>query len=132
MALDPHVHVVTDFANARASELVSRVMDCLKHEIGELRGDPKLQTVWDEICVQVQGEESLFWNAYVQHLEQHFERQIEELETYELRALWLQTLDGEMWWSETETSGPVPYERGAIVDWLVGSLLSEAADEALG
>lgn len=54
--------------------------------------DSGLENLWDEICVQVQGEHSLFWELEQEYLYQLIYHQLEKRCTQnQLRILWLQT-----------------------------------------
>ncbi|MDP2244730.1 hypothetical protein [Pseudomonas sp.] len=55
---------------------------------GEFSG---LGSVWEEICVQQQGEESLFWDVYLEVIDTFIAARLEGLQPYELDALWLRT-----------------------------------------
>ncbi len=57
----------------------------------------ELDTTWEEICVQVQGEHSLFWDAYDLTVQQRLMAQISQLLDHEREALWLQTQPGMEW-----------------------------------
>ncbi len=64
--------------------------------------DGELENLWEEICVQVQGERSFFWNAYVDYMESCIAKTLKEKCTYpELQMLWLQT-DSFDYWSNCE------------------------------
>src|SRR5262249_53262429 len=71
---------------------LQKMTDCL------LSGDDSLlKNVWDEMCVQVQGQESGFWEAYLNTLEQLISQQVQPLETTIKQAIWLQTEAGFDW-----------------------------------
>ena len=59
-----------------------------------------LKNAWDEICVQVQYDESTSWDTYVDLMEGMAEGEIEELPAHQREAMWLQTSEGEDWEDE--------------------------------
>ncbi len=90
---------------------------------------PHLRTVWDEVCIQVQGEESVLWDAYVEQIELLLNHEITRLPTLEREALWLQTNAGRDWeFAEERTTNEPPVCFGDIVDDVLSQLLSQAAD----
>ena len=52
-----------------------------------------LKNLWDEICVQVQGEQSVFWEMYIELIDSCIERQADKLKPHELMAIWWQKED---------------------------------------
>ncbi|OJV66756.1 MAG: hypothetical protein BGO41_04865 [Clostridiales bacterium 38-18] len=53
--------------------------------------DSVLENVWEEICVQMQFEESFFWDTYEFHIIELIKRELESLPKQELQAIWLST-----------------------------------------
>jgi hypothetical protein len=58
--------------------------------------DSGLVSTWDEICAQVQGEHSIFWDAYEDVMDRFVAEAVRELKPYQLEAVWLQTVNGEV------------------------------------
>lgn len=52
--------------------------------------DSGLNNLWDEICVQVQRELSIYWDDYVDVIDSCIERQASKLKPHELMAIWWQ------------------------------------------
>ena len=70
--------------------------------------DSELKNTWDEICVQVQGDQSFFWDAYKQCLNNTVAGALLDLEPYELEAVYLQT--EEAWeWEDEDPETREPY-----------------------
>ncbi len=63
--------------------------------------DSVLRNYWDEICVQIQNEESFYWDAYVFTIKQIIDPKVNELSPNARMAIWLQTEKGYQW-DETE------------------------------
>ena len=59
--------------------------------------DSVLANLWDEVCVQVQGEQSIFWDYYVGLMEGFIEQNASMLSEEILKAIWLQTENGISW-----------------------------------
>jgi hypothetical protein len=75
-----------------------------------------LTNVWDEVCVQVQFEESVFWDAYAHTVTSLATGEFAKLAEYEKEAVWLQSPEGISWSCEDEgerESAPV-YDPDAI------------------
>ena len=98
--------VVTDLAAAVSKRVVTRVRRQLQGMREGMQGgdDSPLANLWDEICVQVQFEESIFSNMYLDIIEQLVLEAIRRLPRYELEAVWLQT-DAGMDWLDEEENG---------------------------
>ena len=60
-----------------------------------------LQNTWEEICVQVQFEESMFWDIYNDTVNSLIRSNVEKLEDEEKAAIWLQTDNGKEWKSKS-------------------------------
>ena len=115
------------------SRLVERVIISLKGMGGHslLSGeDSGLGNVWDEICVQVQGEESFFWDTYVDVVDDMLAAEVKDLPPRERLALWLATDAGSDWFMDAE-DGAVdcdapPVRADQIIADLQAALLSRA------
>ena len=124
-----------DLVAGLKEELVRQTIKSLE-EIGEdslLSGDDSgLKSVWEEICVQVQHEESCFWDTYVTVIDDFLTTLVDELPQDERLALWLSTDTGCDWLAENEDADRNGDAPGIgvedIVDELRSDLLSKAAD----
>ena len=95
--------------------------DCLSGD------DSGLTNVWEEVCVQVQFEQSVAWDAYLQVIEGLAEGYVADLKKHELDALWLATPAGEDWSCEDEEErGPFNPITDDIVRYVVDAVLSKA------
>lgn len=56
--------------------------------------DSGLANLWDEVCVQVQGEESAMWEIYLDTMSRMIEKQVDTLIVELRKAIWLQTDNG--------------------------------------
>jgi hypothetical protein len=125
---------------------LKRMTDC------RLPGDdPDLKNVWEEICVQMQGDASLAWQDYVELIESILIPAVDALNPIEQRTVWLATAAGQEWKPEikafaddghdtagaeignaevTADQASPPVDAGGIVEHLKEMLLAEAEDFA--
>lgn len=90
---------------------------------------PHLRTAWDEICIQVQGEESVFWDAYIEQMDLFLHDEIIRLSRLEQEAIWMQTDQGRDWeFDDERADNEPPVDVNAIVDEIRPNLLARAAD----
>lgn len=127
-------HIVSAWAEQLAGKLIQDAIEALqKMDSAEmLSGDSGLKNVWEEICVQVQGEQSFFWDTYVETIEGLLEGYAELLNPDARIALWAVTDQG---WdyiadhhADDQGAAQAPVEMDAIVDMLKDKVLAAAAD----
>lgn len=126
-------HIVAAWARQLEAKLIQEAIAALKQmRGGMLSGDAGLGNVWEEICVQVQDEASLFWSAYAETIDNHFSGHIASLEPDECLALWAVTNEGwdYIYDQREENHGvcDVPVSNLAIVQHLKAALLAAAAE----
>ena len=86
------------FAKEIAIRIAKKTILALQKIENTLSGDDSgLKNTWDEICVQIQYEESLFWSAYDETVQSFVFAYIEELKSHEKLVIWLQTEQGSDW-----------------------------------
>ncbi len=115
-------------------QLVANVIDSLKRLGGDslLSGDDSgLVNVWEEICVQVSGEETAFWDTYLTVIDDHIRGALSPMSKEARAALWGMTDSGIDWYADygagEEQSPPIFDED--IIEMLRDKLLSRAADD---
>lgn len=92
-------NIATDKAE-QLSKCIIRQLQSYKRDSNMMQSpsDSSLENLWDEICVQVQGEKSFCWNLYQDFVYklclQVLEKKCSELD---LQILWLQTDAFEDW-----------------------------------
>jgi hypothetical protein len=125
-------HIAIAWAERLTKKVLDDVIDILTHTNAELSGDSGLKNVWEEVCAQVQSQESAYWSAYDWTLSDLIERTVGNLGHDEQLALWSITDAG---WDyihdhHTDRDGVknVPVDTGDIVQKLRGVLLSAADD----
>ena len=102
---------------------LQRLTDC------KLSGDDsRLENIWDEICVQVQGDTSYAWDAYLDTVTAFLTTEVKGLADYEREALWLQTEPGTDWvCAEEKERDPSPVCHDHIVEYVLHEgVLAEA------
>ena len=76
-----------------------------------------LKHFWDEICAQVQGEESVVGNLYQEVVADTIRSVIKDWPQLHLQTLWLRTDEGTDWLCEEDVS-VVPVNTNDIVNML--------------
>lgn len=92
-------------------------------------GDTELENVWEEICVQLQNEESIYWDTYVITIKSMIDGIVDGLRDHEIATLWLLTDDADEWLSkEPEDRGSIPAFQSDIVEHLFDDYVCQAAE----
>lgn len=100
--------------------------------------DSGLKNVWEEICVQVQGERSFFWDEYRNIAMTHITHRIGALPDIKRRLFWAGSLEGMVWIDEREDAGysssasddSVPTgDTDDLANWLFDDYLVPLADD---
>jgi hypothetical protein len=122
--------ICSDLAQAAVRRLVNSSKRCLQAMDSGLSGDDSgLNNAWDEICVQVQGQQSYFWDTYLRTISDFIAGSVEDLKRYELEAIWLQTPEGEEWeLEEVDQRDSNPAYAGDVVNYVCNQVLGEAAN----
>lgn len=125
--------IINAVADEAANRLTCQIIQWLQTLPAELSGKGSgLKNVWEEICVQVQGEESLLWDAYKETVTNDFRAKLDQLKLHEQLALWLQTDSGLRWWDEYDekqdnaATAPIDIEDVVLHLW---GYAWKAADE---
>lgn len=117
------------------ADVVTKTVAALKSMKGNslLSGDDSVLTnVWEEVCVQVQGEESFYWDTYLDVIDDLLTGFVEELSPQDRLALWLRTEAGYDWLDEVKrgnADGNQPaVSIDQVSDYLKSDLMTSAAD----
>src|SRR5436309_3104975 len=122
--------VVRALADQVCKRLTRRLIATLqKLNNGLLSGqDSGLKNTWDEICAQVQFEESFSWDVYDEAVRAVAASDVEKLLPHEREAIWLQTTAADDWDCEDESRRhPYPVLNEEIVNYLVGEYIYSQA-----
>lgn len=104
-----------------ASRLITRkVIRGLQNMKYTLSGDDsELKTTWDEICAQIQYEQSFSWDSYDETVRSYLNGYVNELPRHAQEAIWLQTDAGGDWYYEDpDDRDAFPVCDDDIVDYL--------------
>jgi len=124
-------NLVKKFAQEIAERVSRKIVLTLQKITSTLSGDDsELNNAWDEICVQVQHEDSFFWDAYDETVRSVSASFIEKLQTHEQLALWFQTDQGWDWncdhGDDSDVQPPVLVDD--IVEYVVQEYVYSKAD----
>ncbi len=122
--------IVKALAQAVAQRLCRRAVARLQKMRHTLSGDDsELKTTWDEICAQVQGDESQFWDVYESVMTDALVLDVSQLTIHEKQALWLQSPEGEDWDcqdDECKSDEPPVFDDDIVRHLVQEYLLTEA------
>ena len=94
--------------------------------------DTQLENLWDEICIQVQYRQSVFYDAYLETITTIISRALNGVNEHLKQAIWLQTDQGWDWgYDNKESEDDVPPFGGDddIAEYILHKyVLREAAD----
>lgn len=91
--------------------------------------DSGLKNLWEEICVQVQEEMSVMWDAYEQLMFQELYAELKNTPESIKQAIWLETDEGMDNYSQYESGQPIHYDEAVIALYIASDyLLRKAAD----
>ena len=87
--------------------------------------DSGIRNTWDEVCAQVQGEQSFYWEAYEDTIDSVILSELRKLPEVELCALWLQTDEGTDWQDKTQSQSALGVDRPPFPDEMVEGELTD-------
>ena len=91
--------IISSFAKNACKKIAGKVIRKMQRITEELLSgdDTPLKNAWDEVCVQVQGEESFCWDIYMEQMHIYIKDELKELSLETKQAIWLQTEEGWEW-----------------------------------
>lgn len=121
--------IVRHYSRQLAEGLTRKVIRQLHKMKDTLSGE--LETTWEEICVQVQGEHSGDWDAYDLTVRQVVLGGLIQLHQREREALWLQTDEGLEWLSRRDegNADPAVISDDEIASYLKDEFVYAAAED---
>ena len=124
--------IVRTVAEQAATRITRKVIRELRQMTVTMSGDDsELKTTWDEICAQVQYEESFPWDAYDQTVRAFVRVHVAKLPRHERDAIWLQTEAGSDWDCEVPTDREAdPVRDDDITDWVTRDYVYAEAGSA--
>ncbi|MBI2817806.1 MAG: hypothetical protein HYX72_12785 [Acidobacteria bacterium] len=129
--MDHRDKIIADIAERECRRVSRKVIVALqKMTEGMQSGDGSiLKNVWDEVCVQVQFQQSVMWDAYLETISTFIGGEVEGLDALQKQAIWLQTDNGMEWEAENEGEGTVTFCEDDITEYILHKfVLSAAAD----
>jgi hypothetical protein len=86
-----------------------------------------LENAWNEVCVQVQGQESVFWDTYVDSAVAATIDVVRRVDGELRKAIWLQTENGQQY--QPEGAEEVPDYEDDIAEYIWREYLLRAASD---
>lgn len=125
--------LIATWARKIAQQLADETIAQLQGMRDRLSGDDSgLENAWEEICVQVQGEESTFWASYEDVIDTCVDQRLEGYEQHEKVALWFATEDSWEWLEGHRARdldvNSVPVDLSAITAAIRRQVLQAASD----
>jgi hypothetical protein len=133
---NPDMNAADNILSAIANRECKRLAEKVIHHLEEMTDcmqsgdDSPLVNVWEEICTQVQGQESTMWDIYLDTIQQIVLGFVEKLDRETKSAIWLQTQTGEEWETRRrDDDGVIPWSDEDIAEHVLHKyVLSAAAD----
>lgn len=99
-----HDRIISEFAKRECTRIARRIIRKLQKMTDALLSgdDTVLKNTWDEICVQVQFEQSFYWDVYVDEIMHLVSIELNSQPTFVKEAIWLQTDNGLRWIIDNE------------------------------
>lgn len=123
--------IIQKFSNELCLKIQRKVIKGLQvMDYACLSGDDSiLENTWDEICVQVQYQESYAWSTYQLTVDSFIEAFVDELKAYEKEAIWYQTDESIDWSCELdEEREDYPVFEGDIVKFIASDYVYPEAN----
>lgn len=130
------MNIESHLVAAQATEVIDRVARRVISQLQRLKdcrlsGDGSvLNNTWDEICVQLQEEESFYWDAYVDTTHTFALAEVTRLSDLERQAIWLQTPNGWRWLdgpAANQGDAQIPVDPNDVAGYIVEEVLNRAA-----
>ena len=121
--------IIRSFTESACKKISGKVVRSLQKMTEGMQSgdDTPLKNVWDEICVQVQYEESGMWEIYLETISAFIEDEVKKLNNATKQAIWLQTEEGIDWEIDNEEGDLSEFYVDDIVRYILHEfVLSEA------
>jgi len=124
--------IVREVASSACARMTRRIIKRLREmDDAMMSGDDSgLKNSWEEVCVQVQGEQFYCWDVYEETICHCLRDEVNGLPLHERQSVWLQTENGMEWLDlEEESSGRVPYSEADLVQYVLDEYVLPAAGD---
>ena len=130
MRIKSESDIVTALADDVTSAISEQVISALDKHDTMTGDDSGLSNVWEEVCVQIQGEHSNFWSAYDDMVYAYVHDALAKRPVYQQIAVWLQTPAGidEYYDDERDPDEVLAYDTGAAANSVVSHIYAAASD----
>jgi hypothetical protein len=126
--------IIQKIAEDEANRICRKVISQLIKIKDTLSGDDsELENAWDEICVQVQQEESFYWETYETMTLGFIESIVNDIPYHLQQAIWLQTEAGFDWMCDIDDQDEdcaKDHDPWVNIDDITKYLLSEILSKA--
>jgi len=122
--------IVRKLAEQVCHGITRRAIRALQHLKNGLQSgdDSGLTNAREEICAQIQVEQSFSWDAYDETVRQIAFTEVNQLEPHEQDAVWLQTPEGKSWDAGDEDAREqYPVAEDHIVEYVMNEFIYSAA-----
>lgn len=125
--------IIREIAEIESKKIVRKIiLFCQKNTQNLLSDeDSGLKNIWDEICVQMQYQESTFWEWYLIFIESYIMEEVKKLNIVIKKTIWLQTMEGIEWEDDEDEEidhSRVSIDENDIVQYISRNVLSAACD----
>ena len=133
--LDYRDNIIAGIAKTECLKISRKIIRTLQRMTDGMQSgdDTPLKNIWEEICVQVQHEESVMWDVYLSTVSQIILPEVEKLDTHIKQAIWLQTYEGMDWEDEVaddeEGRKIAPFSEEDITQHILHSYILSRAGE---
>lgn len=102
--IDYRDEIITSIAETACNKLTKKVIRELQGMTKDLLSgeDSGLKNIWDEICVQVRFEHSIYWGVYLNVIETIIGSELDKRDLTIRTAIWLQSDEGRTWAEEED------------------------------
>jgi hypothetical protein len=123
--------IIACIAKKACDKISGRVIRSLQEMTDEMQSgdDSGLKNVWDEVCSQVQYEESFFWEVYLDTIRDLICFEMDKLDYEIIEAIWLQTDEGFYSGDDEEEDEIDLYIKDDVVEYIMNEFVLKTADE---
>jgi hypothetical protein len=124
--------IVREVASLACARMTRRIIKQLRQmDDAMMSGDDSgLKNSWEEVCVQMQGEQSYCWEVFEETIRHFLRDEVTKLPPHEHQAVWLQTENGLEWLDlGDECSKSVPYSEDDIAQYVLDEYVLPTAGD---